>query len=301
MIETAMIRFADGRMIGAVARAARAAALVAGVGLGIAAADIGRASAAEQVHPPRQSWSFWGPFGKFDAGQLQRGLKVYREVCANCHALSMVAFRNLAEKGGPGYSEDQAEVVASEYMVKDGPNESGDMFERKGRLSDYFPSPFQNEEAARAANGGAYPPDFSTLAKARTYERGFPLFLVDILSQYQEQGPDYIHALLGGYKEPEHGDKPPREGLHYNAYFPGHWIGMAQPIQDGQVEYPDGSPTTVDQYGKDVAAFMMWAAEPHLTERKRMGFVVIFFLVVFAGMMYATKKRVWEQAKHIPA
>lgn len=274
--------------------AARAVVLVVGAGLALPALTIG-ASAAEQEHPPAQKWSFSGPLGKFDQGQLQRGLKVYREVCSNCHSLERIAFRNLAEQGGPGFTEEQAEAIAAEYQIKDGPNDSGDMFDRPGRLSDRFPSPFANEEAARSANGGAHPPDMSTLAKARTYERGFPQFVFDIFTQYQEQGQDYIHALLGGYEEAPADVKPPKDGLHYNKYFPGHWIGMAQPIEDGQVEYPDGTPTTVDQYGKDMAAFLSWAAEPHLMARKQMGLVVIFFLVVFAGLLYAVKKRVWHR------
>ncbi|RXF73604.1 cytochrome c1 [Hansschlegelia zhihuaiae] len=279
-------------------RGARVAAIIIAIGLGFVSADVDRASAAEQTHPPRQSWSFAGPFGRYDQAQLQRGFKIYREVCASCHALSMVAFRNLADEGGLGYSKEQAETIAAEYQVKDpAPDDKGEFPDRPGRLSDYFPSPFPNEEAARAANGGAYPPDFSTLAKARTYERGFPWFLIDILGQYQENGQDYIHALLGGYEEPPHGATPPKDGLHYNKYFPGHWIAMAKPIQDGQVEYADGTPTTIDQYGKDVAAFMTWAAEPHLMARKQMGIVVMFFLIVFAGLLYFTKKSIWHGLK----
>jgi ubiquinol-cytochrome c reductase cytochrome c1 subunit len=278
--------------------AARAAAVIIGVGLGLLAADVDRASAAEQVAPPRVDWTFAGPFGHYEQAQLQRGFKVYREVCASCHALSMVAFRNLKDPGGLGYTEDQAEAIAAEYQVKDiAPNENGEFPDRPGRLSDYFPKPFPNEEAARAANGGAYPPDFSTLAKARTYERGFPWFLIDILGQYQENGQDYIHALLLGYEEPPAGAEPPKEGLHYNKYFPGHWLAMAKPLQDGQVEYPDGTPTTLDQYSKDVVAFMTWVAEPHLMARKQMGLVVLFFLIVFAALLYFTKRSVWHGLK----
>lgn len=281
---------------GTMGRVVRGAAIIIGVGLGLLSLEISRAEAAEQVEPPRQSWTFAGPLGKFDQAQLQRGFKVYREVCSNCHALSMVAFRNLAEAGGPGFTEEQAKAVAEEYKINDGPNDSGDMFERPGRLSDTFPKPFPNEQAARAANGGGYPPDMSTLAKARTYERGFPLFILDIFTQFQEQGPDYIHAILEGYKEPP-ADVKPQPGLNFNEYFPGHWIKMAQPIQDGQVEYPDGTPTTIDQYGKDIASFLTWAAEPHLVERKSTGLVVMFFLITFAGLLYYTKKKVWAGLK----
>ena len=149
--------------------------------------------------PPRNKWSFSGPFGKFDRGQLQRGFKVYKEVCAVCHGLDLVAFRNLT---GLGYSEAQVKAIAAEYKIKDGPNDAGDMFERDGRPADRFPRPWANENAARAAYG-AVPPDFSVIAKARTYERGFPWFIVDIFTQFQEQGVDYIVALMTGY------DKPP--------------------------------------------------------------------------------------------
>lgn len=247
--------------------------------------------------PEKIDWSFGGPFGHFDKGQLQRGFKVYREVCASCHALSLVSFRNLAEEGGPGFTEAQARVIASEYKVMDGPDDSGEMFEREARLSDRFPKPFPNEQAARTANGGAYPPDFSVLAKARSYERGFPWTFLDFVTQYQEHGVDYIHALLTGYTEPPEGATG-QPGLHYNAYFPGGWIAMAKPINDGQVEYPDGSPTTVEQYSRDVSAFMMWAAEPHLEARKRMGFTVMIFLIIFAGLLYFTKKKIWRDVAH---
>ncbi len=257
-------------------------------------------AAEETPHPPRQEWSFAGPFGTFDRGQLQRGFKVYREVCAACHSMKLLSFRNLAEPGGPGFSRAQASAIAAEAKVQDGPNDSGDMFERPGRLADRFPSPFPNDNAARAANGGALPPDFSVLAKARGYERGFPLFVFDVFTQYQEHGVDYITALLKGYEDPPQGFALP-EGAHYNKYFPGHAIGMPQPMEDGRVEYADGTPATLDNYAKDVAAFMMWAAEPHLEARKRLGFQVMIFLLVFTGLLYFAKKKVWSTAPHAPA
>src|SRR6202020_3072225 len=150
------------------------------------------ARAAEDDTPPSQHWTFAGPLGKFDRGSLQRGLKVYKEVCSTCHGLSYIAFRNLADPGGPGYSEAQAAAFASGYTIKDGPNDQGEMFERPGRPADYFPSPFANEQAAAAANGGKAPPDLSLMAKARSYERGFPWFIFDFFTQFQEQGPNYI-------------------------------------------------------------------------------------------------------------
>ncbi|MEA2992388.1 MAG: ubiquinol-cytochrome c reductase cytochrome c1 subunit [Alphaproteobacteria bacterium] len=246
--------------------------------------------------PPKLQWSFAGPFGKFDRAQLQRGFKIYREVCANCHSLSMIAFRNLADPGGPEFSTAQAQTVAAEYKVKDGPNDQGEMFDRPGRLADYFPPPFPNEQAARASNGGSLPPDMSVLAKARTYERGFPWFVVDMFTQYQEQGVDYIAAILKGYEQ-KPADMQMAPGMMYNKYFPGHGIGMPPPISDGQVPFDDGSPTTLDQYSRDISAFLMWTAEPHLEDRKRIGFQVMVFLLVFAGLLYFTKKKVWADVK----
>jgi ubiquinol-cytochrome c reductase cytochrome b/c1 subunit len=250
----------------------------------------------ETPNPPRQTWSFAGPFGMFDRAQLQRGFKVYHDVCQNCHSLKLLSFRNLAEPGGPGFTEAQAEAIASEYKVKDGPNDQGEMFDRPARLADRFPPPFENDAQARQVTGGAIPPDMSVLAKARGYERGFPWFVFDIFTQYQEEGPDYIAAIVKGFEDPPAGTQL-APGTYYNKYFPGagHGIGMRPPLTDGAVEYTDGSPQTVDQYAKDVAAFLTWAAEPHLEARKRIGFQVMIFLVVFAALLYFTKKKVWHQ------
>jgi ubiquinol-cytochrome c reductase cytochrome b/c1 subunit len=252
--------------------------------------------AAAQSHdtpqPPKATWSFAGPLGTYDRAQLQRGFKVYREVCQVCHGLKMIAFRNLSALG---FSDAQVKAIAAEYKVQDGPNDAGEMFEREGRPADTFPPPFPNDNAARARYNGV-PPDFSVLAKARTYERGFPWFIFDLFTQYQEAGVDYIHALLTGYEE-----KPPAgvelpQGTFFNRYFPGHAIAMPPPLTDQRVEYTDGSPTTVEQYSKDVTAFLMWAAEPHMEQRKRIGLQVMIFLIVFAFMLYFTKKRVWANA-----
>ena len=242
--------------------------------------------------PPLQKWSFSGPFGHYDRAQLQRGFKVYKEVCSTCHGLKFIAFRDLEDLG---YSEGQVKAIASEYKIKDGPNDQGEMFERDGRPADYFPTPWANENAARAQYNGV-PPDMSVLAKARSYSRGFPLFLVDIFTQFQEQGPDYIHALMTGYKDkaPEGFTLP--AGGFYNEYFPGHSIAMPPPLSDKRVDYTDGSPTTVDQYGKDIAAFLMWAAEPKMEARKRIGFQVMIFLIVLSTLLYFTKKKVWADA-----
>ena len=252
--------------------------------------------AEEQVAPPRQKWSFAGPFGKYDPAQLQRGFKIYKEVCSACHSIQMLAFRNLADPGGPGYSTAQVAALASEYKIKDGPNDQGDMFERPGRPADYFPSPFPNEQAARAANGGAAPPDLSLITKARSYERGFPKFVFDFFTQFQEQGPNYVSAILQGFEDKVPAGVTIPEGSYYNKYFPGHAIKMPKPLSDGQVTFDDGSPATVPQYAHDVTTFLMWAAEPHMEARKQLGFQVFVVLIIFAFMMYFTKKKVWADA-----
>ena len=200
------------------------------VAAGILAVSLsaGAALASEGAAVESQSWTFTGPFGTFDRAQLQRGYKVYKEVCANCHSMKLVKFRNLAEPGGPGFTEDQVKALAAEYEITDGPNDDGDMFERPGKPFDTFVSPFANEKAARASNGGAYPPDFSVIAKARP------------------DGPNYIYALLTGYEEEPPADVEMREGMYYNHVFPGHQIAMAPPLSEEIVEYTDGSPMTVE-------------------------------------------------------
>lgn len=276
-------------LFGAVA----AALLLASGTSGVAASEGG----GHDARPARLSWSFAGPFGMYDQAQLQRGFKVFKEVCSACHSANFFSFRNLAQPGGPGFTEAQAKQVASEYQITDGPNDSGDMFQRPGRLSDHWPAPFPNDNAARAANGGALPPDFSVLAKARSYHVGFPGFITDAFIQYQEHGVDYIHALLVGYDDPP-ADVHVQPGLHYNKYFPGNQIAMPKPMSDGQVEYTDGAPQTVEQYASDVSAFMMWVAEPHLDQRKRIGFQVMIFLIVLSGLLYFTKKKIWRNVSH---
>lgn len=276
-------------------------ATLAFAGFVVAATPVFAAGGTE--HPPAQKWTFSGPFGTFDRAQLQRGFKVYKEVCAACHGLDKVAFRTLSQPGGPGFTEGQIKTLAAEYKMKDGPNEAGDMFERPGRPSDHFPSPFPNPEIAKAANNGAVPPDFSVIAKARTYERGFPLFLIDIVMQYQEQGVDYITALLNGYEAPPHGVTV-EPGLHYNKYFPGNKIAMTNPLialfdDSGKATdptfYTDGTPLTREQVARDVAAFLMWTAEPKLEERKQIGARVMLWLILLAGLLYFAKKRIWSR------
>jgi ubiquinol-cytochrome c reductase cytochrome b/c1 subunit len=264
----------------------------------VALATLCGGAAVAQEHdtpqPTRQSWTFWGPLGKFDRGQLQRGFKVYREVCSTCHGMTLLSFRNLSEPGGPEFSKEQVDAIAADwpFKVQDGPNDQGEMFDRTPRAGDRFPAPFPNEQAARARYGG-FPVDQSVIAKARGYERGFPWFLLDAVIQYQEHGVDYIVALLQGYGDPPQGVTI-QSGLYYNKFFPGNAIAMPPPLTDGRVDYTDGSPATVAQYSKDVSAFLMWAAEPHLEARKRLGMQVMVFLIILALLMYFTKKRVWK-------
>jgi ubiquinol-cytochrome c reductase cytochrome b/c1 subunit len=274
-----------------------AAVIVVALALGAAGLIIGgpqpaAAQEAKTPQPPRNAWSFAGPFGRFDPGQLQRGFKVYHDVCQTCHSLALLSFRNLGQEGGPDFSEAEVAAIAAEYMVKDGPNDQGDMFDRPGRPADHFPPPFANEQLARFANSGSLPPDMSVLAKARQYERGFPWFVIDIFVPYQELGVDYIVSVLKGYA-PKPADMTMAAGMQYNTAFPGHAIGMPPPLTDGRVDYTDGSPQTIDQYAKDIAAFLMWAAEPSLDARKRTGFQVLIFLLVLTGLLYFSKKKVW--------
>ncbi|TNE39585.1 MAG: cytochrome c1 [Alphaproteobacteria bacterium] len=213
-----------------------------------------------------------GLFGTYDRAAAQRGLQVYREVCAGCHGLKRVAFRTLMDLG---FSEDEVKAIAASYEFTDGPDKDGEMFQRPGKPFDKFPSPFANENAARASNGGALPPDLSLIAKAR------------------HDGDDYIYSVLTGFEDAPAGFEVP-EGKHYNAYFPGHNIAMPPPLSDDSVEYSDGTKATLDQEAHDVSVFLTWAAEPKMEQRKQTGLKVILFLLVLAGIFYAVKRKVWS-------
>jgi len=246
-----------------------AAVLVIGCGLGAPARAV--------EEPPgllHRSWPFAGVFGHFDDAAAQRGLQIYREVCSNCHSLKYISFRNLAELG---YSDDEIKAIAAEAQVTDGPNDQGEMYQRPGRPTDTFPAPFANEQAARAANGGALPPDLSLITKARA------------------GGADYVYSLLQGYREPPAGETGPA-GTYYNIYFPGHWIAMPPPLSANQVTYADGTEATLEQEAADVASFLTWTAEPTLEIRKQTGLKVMLFLIVLTALFYATKRRIWAQA-----
>ena len=231
---------------------------------------------AEKVEYLKTDWSFKGLFGKFDRGALQRGYQVYTEVCSSCHSMKYVSYRNLAEKGGPEFTEAQAKVIAASFEVKDGPNADGEMFMRPGKLSDKFVMPYENVKAAQAANGGAYPPDMSVLVKARG------------------GGVDYIYSLLQGYVDPPAGFTLD-DGVYYNKYMYGNKIKMSNQLSDGLVEYADGTEATVEQMSKDVTTFLMWTAEPHLEARHKMGFKAIVYLIILTILVYFSMKRIWSR------
>jgi len=254
----------------------KAAAVAALLSLGLLAAPGARAQEHGEIKIPDTKYSFDGIFGTYDRGELQRGFQVYKEVCAACHSMQLLSYRNLRDIG---LSDAEVRAVAQSYQIQDGPNDNGEMFERPGRPSDRFRRPFPNDAAARAANNGALPPDLSVIAKARV------------------GGADYLHALLTGYEDPPPAGVTVMEGMHYNKYFPGHQIAMPAPLNsDGQVQYGDGTKATVDQMSRDVAAFLTWAAEPELETRRAMGVRIILFLVILGGLTYAVKRKIWARA-----
>jgi len=239
-------------------------------------ATMQQVKAEEKVELLKTDWSFKGLFGKFDRGSLQRGYQVYTEVCASCHSMKYLSYRNLSEKGGPEFSIEQAKAIAASFEVTDGPNEDGEMFQRPGKLSDKFVMPYGNVKEAQAANGGAYPPDMSVLAKARS------------------GGVDYIYSVLLGYEDPPSGVTLD-DGVYYNKYMYGNNIKMSQPLYDGSVEYSDGTEATKEQMAKDVTTFLMWAAEPHLEARHKMGFKAILYLIILTILVYFSMKKIWSR------
>lgn len=247
-----------------------ALAVVAGVALATPALAAGGSVKLKEV-----DWSFKAPFGTYDKAELQRGFQVYKEVCAACHSLERIAFRNLEDIG---FSEDEVKAIAAAYEVEDGPDADGEMFTRPARQSDYFPGPYENENQGRAANNGAFPPDLSLIAKARM------------------GGANYTYSVLVGYTDAPAGHVVP-EGMSYNAYFPGHNIAMPKPLNDEQVTYADGTKASVEQMSHDVTAFLMWAAEPKLEERHGLGFKVMIFLTILTILFYFTNRKIWAPVK----
>ena len=230
----------------------------------------------EKVKLLKIDWSFKGVTGKFDRASLQRGYQVYTEVCASCHSMNLVSYRNLGEPGGPEFSVEQVKAIAANFEVEDGPNSDGEMFTRPGRPSDKFVSPYPNVQAATAANGGAYPPDMSVLVKAR------------------KGGSDYIYSVLMGYEDPPAGFEL-EEGVYYNKYMDGQKIKMSNPLSEGIVTYADGTQASQAQMAKDVTTFFTWTAEPHLETRHKMGVKVIIFLTIFTLLVYLSMRRIWSR------
>jgi len=250
--------------------------LISGVAIAVGTGVIiSKVHADEPLHPPSYPWSHNKPWESFDHASIRRGHQVFKEVCAACHSVSLLAYRNLVNVA---YTEEEAKAIASSTEVEDGPNEDGDMFLRPGKLSDYMPLAYKNEESARAANGGALPPDLSLITKAR------------------HVGPDYVFALITGYRAKPAGVAI-REGLHYNPYFPGGAIGMPPPLMPGMLEYEDGTPATVSQMAKDVTTFLNWAAEPEHDDRKRTGFKVLFMISLAIIPTFYYKRLAWSVLK----
>jgi ubiquinol-cytochrome c reductase cytochrome c1 subunit len=222
------------------------------------------------------NWSFDGLFGTFDRSSLQRGYQVYQEVCSGCHSVQHLSYRNLYETGGPEFSKEEVKAIASQFEVIDGPNSEGEMFTRQARLSDKFVKPYLNIEASTAANGGAYPPDMSVLAKARA------------------GGANYIYSLLLGYEDPPQGFKLD-DGVYYNKYMPGQKIKMSSPLMEGLVEYSDGTEASIEKMAKDITTFLVWSSEPHLEMRHKTGFKTIIYLIILLSLVYLSKKKVWSR------
>jgi len=230
----------------------------------------------EKIELIKIDWSFKGITGKFDRASLQRGYQVYTEVCASCHSMNLLSYRNLGEEGGPEFSVDQVKAIAANFEVTDGPNNDGEMFTRPGRPSDKFVSPYPNVQAAMAANGGAYPPDMSVLVKAR------------------KGGANYIYSVLMGYEDPPQ-DFQLSDGVYYNKYMDGNKIKMSKPIADDIVSYADGTKATESQIAKDVTTFLAWSSEPHLEKRHKMGMKVVIYLIILTLLVYLSMKRLWSR------
>jgi ubiquinol-cytochrome c reductase cytochrome c1 subunit len=235
----------------------------------------GSAFASENaMEPKHEPWPHQGAFGTYDRAALQRGFQVYKQVCSTCHSLRLLSYRNLTDLG---FSEAEVKAIAAEATVHDGPNDNGDMFDRPGRPSDFFVKPFPNDQAARAANGGALPPDLSLIVKARKGHE------------------DYVYSILTGFGQTPPADEKIASGMNYDPYFPGHQIAMPRPLNDDSVTYADNTHATTDQEARDVVQFLAWAAEPKLEARNEMGFKVVLFLIVFAAVMYGVKRKVWSK------
>jgi len=231
---------------------------------------------AEQIDPIKVNWSFKGLTGKFDRASLQRGFRVYKEVCSSCHSMQYLSYRNLGEPGGPEFSLEAVKAIAASIEIEDGPDSQGEMFTRPGRPSDKFKSPYPNVNASIAANGGAYPPDMSVLVKARP------------------GGANYIYSVLMGYEDPPAG-MILDEGVYYNKYMIGNKIKMSAPLVEDIVEYTDGTEASIENMAKDVTTFLSWAAEPELETRHKTGVKVLLYLILLSILVFLSMKRIWSR------
>jgi cytochrome c1 len=267
------------------------------------AAGAALAAGGEEVQIERQKWTFGGFFGKFDDGQLQRGFKVYVEACARCHSVKRLHFRNLVEPGGPQFPEGGVKTLADGYQVDDGVDDQGKPRKRPGILADAIPGPYKTEQEARAGQNGALPPDLSLIVRARAVETHAPFYMVpfnmvsDVLRGYQESGADYLYAYLRGFMETPPPAVKMAELMNYNKVFPGHQTAMADPFRagDGLIKYDDDTPGTVENYSRDVVAFLAWASDPKLEERKRIGLLAMIYLAITAFLLFLAKRRVWSK------
>ena len=260
-------------------------ALLAGLALGLCVSVPAAAATGDQAPLKDVHWSFEGPFGTYNRTDLQHGFQVYKEVCSACHSLNRVAFHTLSEAGGPGFTAAQMKAIAAGYKIPAEPNDKGDTVDEKGNPltragspADYFPGPFANEQAARAANGGALPPDLSLIVKQRV------------------GGARYVYSLITGFGQKPPADFKVMDGKYFNPYFLTWNISMPQPLIDGQVTFVDGAPNKVADEANAVVTFLAWTSEPHLDQRHSIGFGVMIFLIVLSGLLYLTYRRVWKDA-----
>lgn len=245
--------------------------------------------------PERQEWSWTGLLGRFDKDSVKRGYKIYREVCSSCHSMNRMYFRNISSIG---FTNEEVDKIAKSYDVVDGPNDEGYRYYREGKVSDKFVNPYENENLARAANGGAYPPDLSLIVKSRAVGKyNIAVNLYDWMLGYgTSSGADYVYSLLTGFQDkPDHFDLP--EGKYYNKFFPGNAISMAPPLNNEIVEYEDGTPASISQHARDITTFLAWASEPELDTRKNMGVFVVLYLIFFSILLFFYKKKIWKDVK----
>jgi len=285
-----------------------AAVLLIGLVSLAGAAAVRAEDAGEEHATARQSWPFAGVRGQYDRAQLQRGFQIYQNVCSACHGLKRIRFRNLAEPGGPEFPDASVKALAIGWpnKISGEIDDQGNPIERVPGLADPILGPYKNDKQARAAQNGALPPDLSLIVKARSLESTAPWYthwfwmLVDIARGYQEGGADYVYGLMTGFRDPPAGTQM-GDGMYYNLTFPGHQLAMPPPLsKDNFVEYqPDaGAKGSLDQNARDIAAFLAWTSDPNLDARKRIGWQVLFYLVVMTLILYAAKRLVWSNAKH---